>query len=158
MPFSGTMTITDVRALVRQIIAALTDDLPEAITQRVADDAVLPRLREYPPPSRKPMAFKSAAQRRALFAMLRSGQITVPYQRTNALRNSWQKAPQGAQALVVRSQGVSYAELVVGERQGDYHKGNWWTVTEVAQVVEAEEAEGLATEAAIDLLRQRGWA
>jgi hypothetical protein len=141
-----------------RILDALPDDtaLAREISEAVADEAVLPRLREYPPASGKSQPFISAKSRRYFFAALRRGQISVPRRRSNALRNSWRKYPFGGGVGVESS--AAHAELVVGEgdKQAGYHKGNWWTVDSVAADVEREEAQPIAERVAQEFIRRSG--
>ena len=111
-------------------------DLPPQIAEELATRVVIPRLQDYPPQSGKPMVFVSARQRRAFFAKLRAGLITVPYRRTYRLKESWTFARQGRDGGEVTPVGVSYARYVQGKPgQARYHRGNWADVEMIAQEV-----------------------
>ena len=89
----------------------------------------------YPPPSHKPMRFKSRKQRIFVIMSIREGRIKVPYDRKHSggLAGSWvDKVTVVGQTLtgVVGSNEskVPYARFVVGPKsQAEYHHGNWWT-------------------------------
>lgn len=59
-------------------------------------------------------------QRRWFFWALRTGQIQVPYVRSQALATSWEVQAQGLRATVGTT--VSYAPLVKSERITMYHR------------------------------------
>lgn len=113
------------------------DKLRPKIANAVADEDVLPALHKYPPPSRKPMPM-TPKQRRAFFAKLRSGAITVPYQRTGRYGRSFEKHPT-AQGVDVSSQ-LAYAPYVRGPGQAAYHRGNWDDLEALAQSLEGDAA------------------
>jgi len=117
----------------------------------VADDVVIPRLREYPPASGRPQPFKSAKARRFFFAALRSGAISVPYRRTGELGRRIAKDPFRGGIVVALLAG--HAELVRGESQGGYFKGTWPTTDEVARESEAEAGPAAEKEAQAFLRR-----
>lgn len=104
----------------------------KALEQAVGETALYLRgkVSEYPRTRRRKMVFRSARQRRAFFAMLRSGDIEVPYRRgmspgSETLGRRWavERSNSGLTATV--GNNVKYAQYVVGERQASYHKGNW---------------------------------
>lgn len=121
------------------------------IANAVADDVVIPRLREYPPASGKRQPFRSAKARRFFFAALRRGQITVPYRRTGELGRRIAKDPFRGGIVVAAVAG--HAEIVRGESQAAYHKGNWPTMEQVAKESEAE--AGPAAEKEADAFMRR---
>ena len=108
-----------------------------------ADRCVRDDVRRYPPPSRGPMKWKSAKQRRWFFAALRRGEIEVPYRRgqspgSERLGASWTKpvARKVGAGLIQAIVGtnVSYARYVQDSGfQAAIHKGNWQTVQDVAR-------------------------
>jgi len=111
-------------------------DLPPQVAEELATRVVIPRLQDYPPPSGKPMVFTSARQRRAFFAKLRAGLITVPYRRTYRLKGSWTFARRGSDGGEVTPAGVSYAIYVQGNPgQARYHRGTWSDVDIIAREV-----------------------
>lgn len=119
----------------------------------VADEVVIPRLREYPPASGRGQAFRSAKARRFFFAALRSGAITVPYRRTGDLGRRVGKDPfRGGIHVNLLS---NHAEIVRGDGQAKYHKGTWPTVAQVAKESEGE-AGPVAERYAQGFLRKAG--
>lgn len=112
--------------------------LVRKIAEAVADEDVKPALAKYPPRSGKKMQWASDAQRRGFFARLRAGAITVPYQRTGDYGRSFQKQPISNGIALVS--GLAYAPYVRGPGQAAYHKGNWTTLDELAQSLEADAA------------------
>jgi hypothetical protein len=119
----------------------------------VAEKEVIPRLREYPPASRRPQPFRSAKSRRFFFAALRAGAITVPYRRTGDVGRRIGKDPfRGGIRVNLLS---SHAEIVRGDGQAKYHKGTWPTVEEIARESEGE-AGRIAEQYAAGFLRKAG--
>lgn len=130
------VTITVDEATLRHVIAGLEElegePLRRLIGQAIIADGILPEARNTPPQSGRRQAFVSAAQRRAFFAKLRSGAITVPYQRTGRLVAAWR--PTDPYTVVNEA---PYADLVVSrERQAAYHRGNWPTDQDIAAKVQ----------------------
>lgn len=154
------ITITTDDAALRRILEALEEltgppaDLIRILGDAVAQDGVMPRVINYPAPSRKSQPFKSAQQRKAFFAMLRSGSISVPYQRSYRLQRGWRPEPTGDGARVVND--TAYAPLVMGEQQGDYFRGNWLTTTRIATDVEQQAAPWIAQGAVTLWIAKRG--
>ena len=131
-------------------------ELARGIANAVADEAVLPELAKYPAPSRKKQPFKSGKSRKFFFAALKKGAISVPYRRSGKLGTSFKKQPFGKGVDVASALG--YAELVVGEKQGGYFKGNWPSVKDVAAKVEGDAAELIGTAEVIKQLQKAGLA
>ena len=151
-----TFTITVDEAQLHRVIAALESLSSPAAAAFVADavgrEGVMPEARNAPPQSGKPMAFTSNAQRRAFFANLRSGAISVPYQRTGRLIAGWHQA--GPFSV---TNAVGYADLVVTKgKQAAYHAGNWQTDADIAAKVERTTAEPIATGAIIEFAAKKG--
>lgn len=105
-----------------------------------AGEAVVKIAKVYPGQSRKGQPFQSSKQRRFFFAALRSGQIGVPYRRTNQLANAWRVEGTGAGADVTNSSPHSVWTIAP---QTSYHKGNWPSEAQIA-----EKSADAATEAA----------
>lgn len=112
----------------------------KALQQAVGESSLYIRgkVSEYPRVRRQKMVFRSARQRRAFFAMLRSGEIEVPYRRgmspgSETLGRRWavESSNDGLTATV--GNNVKYADYVVGERQASYHKNNWVKTSDVVQ-------------------------
>lgn len=81
----------------------------------------------YPAQSRKSQPFRTERSRRWFFWALRSGYISVPYNRTGRLANSWRAEKRGQSEWIIGN-SAEYSSLVVGEgRQATYHADNWWT-------------------------------
>lgn len=97
-------------------------------------------FKRYPPVRRGKQPFRTRKQQRAFFAMLRKGQIDVPYVRGSSrksqkLGQSWTtKASAGGLTQTVGT-AVRYAKWVHDDReQSQYHKVTGWrTVTTVAK-------------------------
>lgn len=126
-----------------------------AVGVAVAEEARA-ELARYPSPARKRQAFVSANQRRAFFAKLRSGQISVPYRRTGQLGNRWLTQPNGDGATLTNT--APYSDLVQSAKgQAGYHKGVWVTDEETARKVESSgAAERVAGQVVEDALRKAG--
>ena len=161
---SVTLTATVDQAAMRRILEALEelgrppDDLIRLIGDAVAQDGVMPRVTDYPGTRYAPQPFVSARQRRAFFAMLRRGAITVPYQRTYALRAGWRPF-RDARGVEVRND-VPYAGLVMGDAEGQqssYMAGKGWlSVTRIASDVEAQAVPWIAQGAVSLWILKRG--
>lgn len=124
-------------------------ELEREIADEVGRRVVMVAAQRYPGASGKPQPFVSAKQRRAFFAKLRSGEISVPYQRTNVLKQGWRQSGPFAVENTVR-----YADLVQGAgRQARYHAGNWDTETEIAQESERS-CVPVALEAVMQFIRR----
>ena len=110
----------------------------------------------YPGASRKRQPFQSDKSRRYFFAALKSGAITVPYQRTGLIGRSWQVHPTATGAeLTNNARGVDWVHSARG--QARYHKGNWETDDAAARRVEdSGMPERIATDVLNDLIRQAG--
>ena len=132
------ITVDDTQ--VRKALAALTsEDTRRDMALVVADEVVLPAIQKYPPQSGKPMQWANDRQRRAFFAKLRSGAITVPYQRTGNYGGSFQK--QMIRDGVALVSHLPYAPYVRGEEQAAYHRGNWDTLEQIALAQEQSAAD-----------------
>ncbi len=144
----------DVAAALAALDAVEARRVEKAITNKVADEIILPRLAKYPSPSGKKMEFKSERQRRFVMASIRSGAITVPYHRSGALGRSWVKQPlNGGMAIISR---LAYAPYVVGDgEQAAYHRGTWDQLETIAQDVESSVSDA-ATAAVVDLIGNAG--
>ena len=98
-------------------------------------DALIEALVKYPRPKGAPQPFVSPQQRRGFFAALRSGKITVPYQRTQTLTRGWRKQRTQKGLFVINN--TPYASLVQGTKreQSAYHQSWWKSYNDVAQEV-----------------------
>lgn len=112
-------------------------------------EAVRNVVAPYPSATRKQQPFKSDKSRRFFFAALRSGQITVPYQRTGVTGRSWMIEPTGDGAVL--SNNAPSAQYVhAAATQAAYHRGNWTTDVEGAEQAEQSGVAQKAAEAALD--------
>ena len=144
----------DLSDLVAKLNALGSDaTLGKSIADAVADEAVIPEVAKYPAQSHRRQPFKSSASRRAFFAGLRRGSITVPYRRTGALGGSAVKQP--FQSGVQVSWTASHSDIVIGEKQAKYFD-NWKSVTKVAAAVEQNDAELIGTAEVLKRLREAG--
>jgi hypothetical protein len=115
-------------------------EMPEAIQDAAVDEAapyLVEVLKQYPPSkyvSRKQAygkTFFSDKQRRWFFAALRRGDLTIPYRRTQGLRNAWQIIGSGKNTIIVNES--SGAPFVMGDQTQSRHERmvGWETVTRV---------------------------
>ncbi len=150
----GLKVKVDVAAALAALDAVEARRVEKAITNKVADDIILPRLAKYPSPSGKKMVFVSERQRRFVMASIRSGAITVPYHRSGALGRSWVKQPlNGGMAIISR---LAYAPYVVGDgEQAAYHRGNWQTLDTLSEEI-TDDVQQAATAAVVDLIGNAG--
>jgi len=90
------------------------------------------QLARYPPVRRGPQPFKTAKQRRAVFAMLKSGEIEIPYYRlsnpkSENLAGSWAMRKEYGGLRWTIGTNVSYARVVMDRKQqSQYHKTTGW--------------------------------
>ncbi len=144
----------DVASALAALDALEARRVEKAITNKVADEIILPRLAKYPSPSGKKMQFVSERQRRFVMASIRSGAISVPYHRSGALGRSWVKQPlNGGMAIISR---LAYAPYVVGDgEQAAYHRGTWDTLDTMAAEIDDEVSQA-ATAAVVELIGEAG--
>lgn len=125
------------------------------IAEAVAKEAVIPELAKYPGQRRARQPFRSAKSRRAFFAGLRRGSITVPYRRSGALGRNWSQSGSGGNLTL--TSGQKYSDLVLTKgKQSGYHAGNWPTTEDIAQKVEGDTAELIGTAEAVKALQKAG--
>lgn len=139
----------------RKVEAALSDDLGRDIAESIADEAVVPELAKEPfRTTRKKMIFVSARQRAFVIAAIRSGQIQVPYQRTGKIGISEKHPTTNGVDVVVP---VEYSDLVRTKGlQAKYHEGTWPTDEDIAEKIESDIAEPIATAAVVKRLQDAG--
>ena len=126
-------------------------NIPESEMKTKAGKAaaleVISVAKPEPAASGKKQPFTSAKSRRYFFAALRSGAITVPYQRSHELQDGWDYKPTGDGAEVFNTS--SHAALTIDKAtRTKYHKGGPWK-DEYKIAKEAETAAGDAAEQAI---------
>ncbi len=140
----------DVAAALAALSRVEARALEKAITNKVAEEIILPKLAEYPPASGKKMVFVSERQRRYVMMMIRSGAMPVPYHRSGRLGRSWVKQPlNGGMAIISR---LAYAPYVVGDgEQAAYHRGNWDTLDTMAAEIDDDVSQA-ASAAVVDLV------
>lgn len=106
----------------------------QAVKQELMED-------KPPPPAPGSMKYKSEKQRRFVMAMIREGQIKVPYVRgtggglkgSEALNRSFRVDLEGDNAVLYSA--ASYAPYVIGDQQADIHQGRWKTAIDAANTV-----------------------
>lgn len=142
--------ISDVLAKLSRLSDAEFD---RVVANAVADEAVLPEVAKYPTQEHRAQPFVSAQQRRGFFAKLRSGAITVPYQRTGNLGSSGRKEP--FQSGLSVTWLAPYSEIVIGEKQSKYFS-NWPNVVKVAEKIEGDTAEVIGVAKVLEKLQEAG--
>ena len=126
-----------------EIIAAKLKKLPataqDTVTDEVSKYLISSILKQYPPrnyvtrASAYGQTFFTEKQRRWFFAALNSGELKLPYHRTQGLAKSWKQAGSGARSFVYSDyKGAGY---VVGDDTQSRHesKVGWWTVSSLIQ-------------------------
>lgn len=106
----------------------------QAVKQELMED-------KPPPPAPGSMKYKSEKQRRFVMAMIREGQIKVPYVRgtggglkgSEALNRSFRVDLEGDNAVLYSA--ASYAPYVIGDQQADIHQGRWKKAIDAANTV-----------------------
>lgn len=123
-------------------------DLPDAAQDAAVDAAskyLLDVLKTYPPPNyvtRKSaygQTFFTTRQRKWFFAALDSGEIGVPYRRTQKLRNAWQQIGSGHQSILANER--EGAAWVIGDNQSRHEARVGWK--KASKVVEERMARVL---------------
>jgi len=115
-------------------IAAKLDKLPEQAADfgvEYANEYILNMQQTYVPYKYVSVAqtggWKSDAQRRYVMAKIRSGEISVPYNRTQTLRKGWKLVGKGRNQIVANE--VDYAKYVKDIRsQSQGHMLRGWEV------------------------------
>lgn len=101
-------------------------------------------MKQYPPsPGGRPQPPKTDKQRKFLHMAVRKGIIQIPYVRGSSsqsekLGQSWTTRAENGGLRQVVGTSASYAPLVQGERQSEYHKVTGWKQAD--NVVRAESA------------------
>lgn len=151
--FEFKIDVTDLEAKLAKLNTA---DFARTVADAVDRGALQPALRNAPPARHARQPFKSTKQRRAFFAMLRRGQIRVPYVRTGTATNMAKWPISYTADGLSRSGAFPYADLLrTRGKQAAYHAGNWKDLDSIAQEAEAR-AEVEATAAVVDLLSKAG--
>lgn len=128
-----------------------------AVGDAIAQEAILPMFRANPFQAHAPQPFVSDKQRKFFFWALRNDRIEVPYKRTGAINVLWEVTTLSNGNTKVASKRKN-AKYVIGEsaEQSRYHAGNWLSVTEVAEQVEAGPGQGIAERVLTDMLNKAG--
>ena len=150
--FKATLDMSD---LIHKMDQVTGSDLVRDIAEAVAKEAVEPELAKEPFRTSHPkMPFVSAKQRAFVMAGIRRGDIQVPYRRTGAIGISEQHTTSSGMDVVVP---VEYSDLVrTAGKQAKYHAPLWPTTDEIAQQIENDIAEVIATAAVIEALDKAG--
>lgn len=139
-----------------QKLNSLTDgDFVRDVAEAVADEAVVPELAKEPfRAMHKKMIFTSAKQRAFVMAAIRRGDIQVPYVRTGQIGISEKHQTSSGVDVVVPA---PYSDLVRTKgKQARYHEGTWPTDEDIAQKIESDTAELIATAKVIEALEKAG--
>ena len=140
------LEVSGIAAAKRALAAANTSRVAAEVSRAVGE-YVRGKLQRYPAYSYvsrreaygKP--FFSDRQRRWFFAALRNGDLTIPYQRTGALRRGWQLLESGdADYLLVNE--TPYAKYVQNSPQARMMTLRQWRTV---QRIVYEEARGIVT-------------
>jgi hypothetical protein len=116
------------------------NEMPEAMQDAAVDECapyLVEVLKQYPSQkyvTRKQAygkSFFSDKQRRWFFAALNSGELKIPYRRTQGLRNAWQIIGSGKTAIIVNES--SGAPFVMGDQTQSRHERmvGWETVSRI---------------------------
>lgn len=150
--FSAKIDASDLK----KIEALLSGPLGQDIAQAVADEAVIPELAKEPfrTQPHKKYPFVSGKQRAFVIAAIRTGDIKVPYVRTGKIGETQKQVTATGVDVVVPA---PYSDLVRTKgKQARYHEGTWPTTEQLAQEIEADEAELIATAYVLDALEKAG--
>ena len=121
-------------AELKRKLAKLKDfsGLPPILEQAAKDVQLV--AKEYPP--KRPLKvsqYWTPKQRRWFFANLRAGTITVPYKRTDVLKDKWTVKGSNKGLTWTVGNNTPYGPLVMGPgEQVEYHSGNWKTTEDIA--------------------------
>ncbi|HMN11832.1 MAG TPA: hypothetical protein PKD55_05850 [Bellilinea sp.] len=142
MPVQLTVKVTGAD-LVKKALEDLGAEIPKISEGRIYGRMMSARNRitTYPPrPAGYRVMFRSDRHRRGFFARLRSGAISVPYQRTGTYGRAWKVTRAGTGwRLSGRAVGGGgdYTELVGGSAYGTgqagVHRGRWTTIRDAVE-------------------------
>ena len=149
--FSAKIDASDLK----KIRALLDGPLGKDIANAVADEAVVPELAKEPFRAvRKKMQFVSAKQRAFVIGAIRRGDIQVPYVRTGRIGMTEKRTTANGVDVIVPA---PYSDLVRTKgMQARYHEGTWSTTEQIAQEIESDEAELIATAKVLEALEKAG--
>jgi len=103
------------------------------VRARISQEGIYLRGKMISYPARvhsgNPLIKSNDRVRKAFFAKLRSGEISVPYKRTGNLKNHWsvESGLNGFTATI--GNNALYAELVQGPEQAKTHQWSGWLTT-----------------------------
>lgn len=80
-----------------------------------------------------PLIKSNPKVRRAFFAKMKAGEISVPYRRSGDLRKHWTRWVSDGGMSTTISNYISYAPLVQGEKQTYGHAASGWLTVEEAK-------------------------
>ena len=130
----------------RRLASESPETIDETVRKWAQDQRKRLKGRGYPPPRRAPQPFKTDRQRRYFFWALAQGIISVPYQRTGRLANSFRVERDGAAQYRITN-SAQYAPLVVGKgSQAGYHAGHWWIMEDEVKAETPKLAKLIAKE------------
>lgn len=144
----------DISDLISKINSLSTPELVQDIGRAVANEAVVPELAKYPPQTHAKQPFRSDKSRRFFFAAVKSGQLQVPYRRSGrGGQTEVLPTANGADVVVP----AEYSDLIrTRGQQAKYHQGNWEDTEMIAQRIQNDIAEVIATAHVIAALEKAG--
>jgi hypothetical protein len=121
-----------------QLIAKLTtvqqfNKVKAAISQESV--MLIGKLKHYPRKTYtpNPLIKSNPKVRRAFFAKMKAGEISVPYKRSGDLRKQWNAISSLGGWTATISNPLSYAPLVQGENQTYGHGASGWLTVSAAE-------------------------
>lgn len=103
----------------------------------IAQESVMlaDKLKHYPRKqyTPNPLIKSNPNVRRAFFAKMKAGEISVPYRRSGDLRKHWTRYLGDGGMTVTISNYLSYAPLVQGENQTYGHGASGWLTVSAAE-------------------------
>lgn len=121
-----------------QLIAKLTtvqqfNKVKAAISQESV--MLIGKLKHYPRKAYtpNPLIKSNPKVRRAFFAKMKAGEISVPYRRSGDLRKHWNRWLGDGEMSVTISNYLNYAPLVQGENQTFGHGASGWLTIDAAE-------------------------
>jgi hypothetical protein len=93
------------------------------------------KLKHYPRKTYtpNPLIKSNPKVRRAFFAKMKAGEISVPYRRSGDLRKHWTRYLGDGGMTVTISNYIGYAPLVQGDNQTYGHRRSGWLTIEAAE-------------------------
>jgi hypothetical protein len=120
-----------VKNSLRKLASEYREETDSIIEQWAKERKVQLKAFGYPAQKKAKQPFKTDKQRRWFFWALNNGMISVPYQRTGRLANSWGISRVGWSDYAVRN-SAPYSAIVIGKStQSKYHLGHWWVAQDI---------------------------